>query len=108
MYMTNSGTDSFYSMNRATGVPTLIGALTGPTSPNALAYNVDDGRMYMADNSTDNFYWINTATGQANLIGSMGSGNVLGMAYVPVPEPGTMAVLGLGALVLARRRKKTV
>ncbi|MEX2243750.1 MAG: PEP-CTERM sorting domain-containing protein [Fimbriimonadaceae bacterium] len=106
MYMTHGGNDSLYTLNTATATPTLIGPLNGPTNPHGLAYNQDDGRMYLIDSATDNFYWLDLATGNANLIGSMGSGNLLGMAYVPVPEPGTMAVLGLGALALMRRRKK--
>lgn len=105
MYMTNSGTDSFYSFNRTTGSPTLIGALGGPTNPNGLAYNSDNGLMYLVDNSTDSLYTVNLGTGAATLIGSTGSGNLLGLAYVPVPEPASMAVLGLGAAALLRRKR---
>jgi len=88
MYSTNSGSDSFYRMNRATGGVTLIGPLNGPTNPNGLAYNRDDGRLYLVDNSTDNFYWIDVNTGAANLIGSNGSGNLLGLVYLPAEPSG--------------------
>lgn len=33
--------------------------------------------------------------------------DVIGYTFAPVPEPGTMAVLGLGALAMLRRRKKS-
>lgn len=88
MYSTNSGTDSFYRMNRADGSVSLIGPLNGPTNPNGLAYNRDDGRLYLVDNSTDNFYWIDVTTGAASLIGSNGSGNLLGLAYIPAKPSG--------------------
>lgn len=83
MYATNSGTDSFYTMDRATGAATLIGPLNGPTNPNGLAFDPINNRLYLIDNSTDNFYWIDVTTGQANLIGFMGTGNLLGLVYIP-------------------------
>jgi DNA-binding beta-propeller fold protein YncE len=108
MYATNSGTDSFYSINRATGAVTLIGPLNGPTNPNGLAFNSDNGILYLVDNSTDSFYSINLGTGAANLIGAMGTGNLLGLAYVPnpIPEPTSLALVGLGAAAVWMRRRR--
>ena len=103
MFATNSGADSFYSIDRATGAATLIGPLTGPTNPNGLAYNRDNQLLYLVDNNTDSLYTINTATGAANLIGPTGTGNFLGLVYIPIPEPGSVLLLGFGALLAARR-----
>lgn len=105
MYATNSNTDSLYTINRATGVATLVGPLVNSTNPNGLAYNPDNGLMYMIDNSTDNFYSLNLATGEANLIGFMGSGNLLGLAYISeIPEPASLAGLSMASLLVLRRR----
>jgi sugar lactone lactonase YvrE len=103
MYASNSGADSFYTMNRATGATTLIGPLSGPTNPNGLAYNFDNDTMYLIDNSTDNFYSVNLSTGAATLIGPMGSGNLLGLVYIP--EPATLATLGVALALFAGRRR---
>ncbi len=88
MYSTNSGADSFYIMDRSSGATTLVGPLVNSTNPNALAYDRDNGVLYMADNSTDNFYYMDVNTGVANFIGSMGSGNILGLAYIPAEPSG--------------------
>ncbi|MGE3171744.1 MAG: hypothetical protein AB7O97_03900 [Planctomycetota bacterium] len=94
MYATNSGSDSWYSIDRITGAATLIGALNGPTNPNGLAYDLATDTIYLADNSTDSLYTIDRVTGNATLIGSMGSGNVLGL--VIIPPTGTYDVFGAG------------
>jgi len=87
MYLTNSGADSLYTINLATGATTLVGALNTSTNPNGVTYDPDTGTLYMADNSTDNFYSIDMATGNASVIGSMGSGNILGLAWIDGPIP---------------------
>ncbi len=82
MYVTNSVTDSLYSINLTTAAVTLIGSLNGSTNPNGLAYDHNLDRMFLIDNTTHNLYTINRTTGATNLIGSAGSGNYLGLVYV--------------------------
>ena len=84
-----------------------LGALgNGSTNPNGLAYNTTDHRLYMVDNSADNLYTINLTTGAAELVGSTGSGNLLGLAFIPdIPEPSSLALAGIAvAAALVRRR----
>ena len=84
LYATNSNTDSFYSVDRTTGAMTLIGPL-GPfsTNPNGLAYDPVGDVIYCVDNSTNNLLTIDRTTGVASLVGSTGSGNLLGLVYIP-------------------------
>lgn len=102
MYATNSGADSFYSMDLTTGAATLIGPLSGPTNPNGLAFDSDTGTMYLVDNSTDNLYTINLSTGAATLVGSNGTGNLLGLAYLPRAQGSvTRLAHGCGSTTIA-------
>ena len=103
MFATNSGTDSFYTIDRATGAATLVGPLLNAANPNGLAYNASNGLLYMIDNNTDMLYSMNLNTGEAVAIGSTGTGNLLGLVWVP--SPGAAALLGMGGLVASRRRR---
>lgn len=55
--------------------------------------------------------WLSTvdlSTGQATILGQLGApsfAGVLGMAVVPVPAPGAVALFGPAALALTRRRR---
>lgn len=107
MWATNSGSDSFYRMDRSNGSTTLIGPLNGSTNPNGVAYRPDNDRLYVVDNSQDNLYWIDRNTGTANVIGSTGSGNLLGLLWIPDNLvltlsgecPGTITVQWSGASI---------
>jgi len=90
LYATNSSTDSFYSIDRATGAATLIGPLVGPTNPHGLAYDAANSTMYLVCSNTDSLYTIDLTTGLANLIGLLGSGNYLGLAFVPGANSGPL------------------
>jgi hypothetical protein len=83
LYATNSSTDSFYSIDRSTGAATLIGPLVGPTNPHGLAYDAATSTMYLVCSNTDSLYTVDLTTGLTTLIGALGSGNYLGLAFVP-------------------------
>jgi hypothetical protein len=66
-----SGTD-LYTIDTATGVATLVGAM-GNTGATMIGIACDgDGNMYGVDIVDDNLYSIDTSTGVATLIGPLG------------------------------------
>jgi len=76
-----------------------------------VAFSTDGQEMFVAGHQTANItrfmFDTNTQTwGQTGVIntGALGIGNLY--VYDPVPEPATMLVLGAGAAVLARRRRR--
>lgn len=101
------------------GGQTIIGALG--TDVSALAgmdiytmgtSNTAYGAFQMAGNTGSGFYSVNLATGAATSIGFIGGNQssdalaIRDIAVNPVPEPATLAVLAIGAAMVARRKKK--
>jgi hypothetical protein len=61
---------------------------------------------YIALGTNGEIYSLDVATAGMQLMHDVGDQFFLGVATAPVPEPGTMAVLGLGLAAIARRRRK--
>ncbi len=110
MYASDVLNYRLFRVDMDTGAITLVGPFNGPTGSKiggGLAWDPQWGLLATdthADGAyNDDLYRIDPATGQATLIGSMGSGNMLGLAFVP--GPGGAAILAIGAMVGARRRR---
>lgn len=73
MYVTAIPTTGpeLYKINLTTGVATLVGAMTGVTTP--IWLEIDNaGIAYTIDINTDNLYSVNLTTGATTLIGPLG------------------------------------
>jgi hypothetical protein len=99
------------TINTSTGHGTLI-ATTQPLTD--LDFQPGTGILYGIDNGEglypDGLYTINTSTGQAALVGYTGLVNELGLAFAPVPEPGTLSLAGVAVLggILHRYRNRNL
>lgn len=94
LYAINADSLSLYTIDRQNGHATLVGPLNGPVNPNGLAMHPTTGVMYLVDNTQQQIYTVDKTTGAATLVGPYGSGNLLGLAWIP--HTGTYAPLGPG------------
>lgn len=96
--------DFYTKMDLVTGVVTPVAAL-----PNTIQRGIDwgnDGNLYSVAGA-GRLYRINPITGSTNLIAFTGQNDWSGLTAVPVPEPASMACLGIGAMALLRKRRKS-
>ena len=100
---------SFYTVNTTTGALTSLGVHSGLSGViNAMTF--DGATLYGINGdqggpSLTNLVTINPANGAVTVVGPS-INDLDAIAVNPVPEPATMAVLGIGALALLRRRRK--
>ena len=74
----------------------------------ALAVRPEDGVLFGTNGDQAQLLTINPTTGAETLIGGTGRNFIGDIAFQTIPEPGSLALLGLGfAALLLRRRKLT-
>lgn len=89
-----------------------ISALAGFDILTVGATNTAYAAMQNQNGSGSSFYTIDLGTGLATSIGVIGNSQssdslaIRDIALTPVPEPATMAVLGIGVAALLRRKRK--
>jgi hypothetical protein len=94
-------------VDTSNGLATVVGSLAVPVSD--IWYDRDTGKMYGAHQSNTQLYEINTANADVTPIGVTPTGDeacerIFGLGGPNVPEPGTIALLGLGVIGFLRPR----
>ena len=113
------GENSFlYTVNVNSGTATAVGSTgisfetVNSVKEIGLTYNAMDGQLYLLGNdvagSGDRLYRINKSTGAATLIGSTPLIEADALEFVPIPEPSTLILLGIGAICLLGRKSASV
>jgi hypothetical protein len=104
LYHSSGNTTAFFeSVNVDTQVVTPIGTAFGEMW--AMGYHGGLNQLLGSDNGNDLFS-INIATGARSVIGLLNIDNNRGLAFVPIPEPTSLILVGLGAAIGALRGRK--
>jgi hypothetical protein len=97
-------TDELISISLASGNGTFIANMqTGLTFD--IASRPEDDVMFAIDSGTGTLYTMDTSNGALTGVGPYGPINLVGLAFSPIPEPGTLVLLGSGVALLAGRRR---
>ena len=102
-----TGNSGLYQVDTTTGVAQLIGAMGISTGNIGLAYDEDTQTLYANDGNTSlSLYRVDVNTGLATLIGpNLVNVPINGLAWAPVPEPTSCALIIIGILASGCQRR---
>lgn len=109
LYGIDSGLDVLVTQANSAGTLETVGSL-GTDVTDIVGFDIsgDSGMAYAAVQNEllgrTTFWNINLTTGEAGMIGEVGGGSLISSIAV-VPTPGALALLGMGGLAAARRRR---
>jgi hypothetical protein len=75
-----------------------------------IASRPGDDVMFLVDSGTSFLYTLDVTNGVLTGVGGYGGGppNLVGLAFAPIPEPGTFLLVASGLVALAGRRRRPV
>ena len=109
LYGISQGSNELLTIDTGDGAGTGVAGV-GLSAMFDLAFRPGDDTMFVADSGTEALYTMDPTTGAVTLVGPYGSdANVVGLAFLQTPEPGTFVLLGTGLLGLLGtiRRKRS-
>ena len=104
-----SSNTGLMTIDTSTGLGTVVQAVTTPLGIVGLAFDAGGNFFGVQTNgTTSNLYSIDASTGDTTLIGTVGAFALPGIAFAPVPEPGTLlstlgGLIALSAIGIVRR-----
>jgi hypothetical protein len=71
-----------------------------------IASRPEDDAMFLVDSATSSLYTLDVGDGSVTSVGPYGGNpNLVGLAFSPIPEPGTLLLIAFGLPLLAMRRR---
>jgi len=107
LYGVHRNDNNLYSISTLTGEATSLGIITG-LSGRASGLGVDsEGHLYASiGGGSGEIFSIDTTTFAATLVGDAHGGSVSDIAFLPIPEPTSLALVLLGLTGCSRIRRK--
>jgi hypothetical protein len=117
LYGLDNLTGSLVTVDSVSGAVHTVGSLSGGGGPSGFTgangfeikgANTAYAALQLPTSPGSTLFSIDLATGHASQLGQIGGGgsNDLIIGIAAVPEPASLAILGIGALALMRRRKR--
>jgi hypothetical protein len=102
MYLGDTTLDQLLTIDRTTGATTVVGpygpgAAAGAQIGIALAYHPQFGMYAVNNTGTDSLWSLDLASGTATLVANLTTGNLISLAFVGDPPPGTTFCPGDGS-----------